>query len=205
MKKHRNRDYHHGEYEGAQDTTLEYQNQETSIDQTPDQEGSAEAKDQSALSKAQRKKGALADQADENDDDVYAQHDSEEEQDEEGEEEETEDENGDGEDEEETAEADDTAKGGFDIKKIAQKVMDYINGEEASADKETILKYVSVAILAIYGVRKGGLIGGLLLSAATGLVAKYVQESIKNKNQGQEEETEEEGAEQPEASMAPAV
>jgi hypothetical protein len=88
----------------------------------------------------------------------------------------------------------DSDEGKFDIKKIAQRVMDYIKDENGSLDREAILKYVSVAIVAIYGVRKGGIIGGLLVSAAAGLVAKYVTEYQQSK-QGQGEGESEQGQE----------
>ncbi len=82
-------------------------------------------------------------------------------------------------------------KGGFDIKKIAQKVKDYIKGESGTFDQETIVKYISVAIVAIYGIRKGGLIGSLLLSVAAGLVTKYLLETEGAAEKGQEQEQEE--------------
>jgi hypothetical protein len=67
--------------------------------------------------------------------------------------------------------------------------MDYAKGEEGAFDRETIVKYASVAIVAVYGIRKGGLIGGLLLSAAASLVTKYI---IKTQGGGTESRGQEE-------------
>lgn len=61
----------------------------------------------------------------------------------------------------------------FSVEDIADKVLIYIKSNNANVDKESLLKYAAVAVLGLYGLRKSGFMGNILISAAVALIAKH--------------------------------
>src|SRR5436190_1793946 len=59
------------------------------------------------------------------------------------------------------------------VKKMAEKVMTYIEDSTANIDKETLGKYAAVGILLLAGTRKSGFLGSLACSIAAGVITKY--------------------------------
>lgn len=62
---------------------------------------------------------------------------------------------------------------GFKVEQIAEKVMEYIKQNNETVDKEVLFKYAAIAVLALFGLRKTGFLGSVLISAAVTLLAKH--------------------------------
>ena len=62
---------------------------------------------------------------------------------------------------------------GFNVEQIAEKVMEYIKEHNGTVDKEALYKYAAIAVLALFGLRKTGFLGSVLISAAVTLLAKH--------------------------------
>ncbi len=71
------------------------------------------------------------------------------------------------------------------------RVGDILTGKAEDVNYDKIARYASLAIVGFWGLRKGGLLGGLVASAALGLAAKSMGAM----------ETQEEDQEQPEEEM----
>lgn len=69
------------------------------------------------------------------------------------------------------------------------RVSDILTGKAEDVNYDKIARYASLAIVGIWGLRKGGLLGGLIASAALGLAAKSMGAM---ESEGQEEEQPEE-------------
>lgn len=74
------------------------------------------------------------------------------------------------------------------VDEIAKKVMQYIKENTETVDKKALVKYASLAVLSLYGMRKSGLLGGLLVTAAVGVLAKHLL------TEGLQQESEKEAA-----------
>jgi len=85
-----------------------------------------------------------------------------------------------------------------EVKKMAQKVMNYIEESTQNIDKETLGKYAAVGVLLLAGTRKSGIIGTLACSIAAGVITKYIVENSFSQSQDGEEVEENE----PEAATA---
>ena len=70
----------------------------------------------------------------------------------------------------------------YSFEETGKKVIDFMKAEVEKIDKETILKVAAVAIVGIYALRRGGVVGSLLLSAATGVVTKYLAQEVEEMN-----------------------
>lgn len=79
---------------------------------------------------------------------------------------------------------------GFSVEDVAEKVMAYIKGNNEKVDKEALLKYAAVAVLALYGLRKTGFLGSILISGAVALIAKHFILADDKETAPTEEETE---------------
>lgn len=65
-----------------------------------------------------------------------------------------------------------------DTQSAVKNVADYVLLNAKKLDKETIAKYVGIALLVIYGIRKSNVVGSLILSIVTGLVTKFMSEKL---------------------------
>lgn len=67
-------------------------------------------------------------------------------------------------------------KYGHQVEAIAKEVIAYIkkNAQNMGLDMKTVAKYAAVAALGIYGIRKGGFLGSILVSAAASIAAKHL-------------------------------
>jgi hypothetical protein len=65
---------------------------------------------------------------------------------------------------------------GHQVEAIAKEVIAYIkdNAQNMDIDMKTVAKYAAVAALGIYGIRKGGFLGSILVSAAASIAAKHL-------------------------------
>ncbi len=64
------------------------------------------------------------------------------------------------------------------IEDMARQVYAYIKEYTGQMDKKTLAKYVAVATLVVFGLRKNNFLGRLVVSAAAGMVAKYILEKV---------------------------
>lgn len=71
-----------------------------------------------------------------------------------------------------------TAKPVSDIQTMAQNVVHYLEGHAKKIDKATLAKYVAVAVLVIYGIRKSNVLGSLAISLITGIVTKFMADKL---------------------------
>jgi hypothetical protein len=69
----------------------------------------------------------------------------------------------------------------LDLQAMAEEVIKYIEDKAKNIDKATLAKYVGVAILVLYGLRKSNILGSLAMSVITGMVAKYVSDMMEGK------------------------
>ncbi|HLP52180.1 MAG TPA: hypothetical protein VK154_14925 [Chitinophagales bacterium] len=63
-----------------------------------------------------------------------------------------------------------------DVQSIADTVVSYLGEQAKNMDKATLAKYVAIAVLVIYGIRKSNVLGSLAISLITGVVSKYLAE-----------------------------
>lgn len=63
-----------------------------------------------------------------------------------------------------------------DIHSMADTVVSYLGEQAKNMDKATLAKYVAIAVLVIYGIRKSNVLGSLAISLITGVVSKYLAE-----------------------------
>lgn len=64
------------------------------------------------------------------------------------------------------------------IEEMAQQVFGMVKEYIGQVDKKTLLRYVSVATLVIFGMRKNSFLGKLVVTAAVGMVSRYIIEAI---------------------------
>ena len=67
------------------------------------------------------------------------------------------------------------------IEEIIQKVKTLVKNEEEIFSRENIIKYTVLAVVALYGLRSGGWLRSLVLSALTGVVAERLMENATEK------------------------
>lgn len=60
------------------------------------------------------------------------------------------------------------------IEPLVEKLTDYLYQHAKNIDKATLLKYVGIAILVIYGLRKSNLLSGIAITLISGLVANLI-------------------------------
>ena len=60
-----------------------------------------------------------------------------------------------------------------DAKEVASKVISYLEEHFENFDKKSLLKFIPIAILLIYGIRKSNFLLSMILPIATGLITKY--------------------------------
>ena len=68
------------------------------------------------------------------------------------------------------------AKPSSDVHSMADTVISYLGEQAKNMDKATLAKYVAIAVLVIYGIRKSNVLGSLAISLITGIVSKYLAE-----------------------------
>ena len=61
-------------------------------------------------------------------------------------------------------------------KQVASKVISYMEEHFENFDKKSLIKFIPVAILLIYGIRKSNFLLSMILPIATGIIAKYSSE-----------------------------
>jgi len=66
------------------------------------------------------------------------------------------------------------AKPASDVHSTAQDVIRFLETKAKNMDKATLAKYIGVAVLVIYGIRKSNILGGITLSLLTGIVTKFM-------------------------------
>ena len=77
-----------------------------------------------------------------------------------------------GEEREQTAAGKHSFKG-FKVEQVAEKVIEYIKQNNETIDKEVLFKYAAIAVLALFGLRRTGFVGSVLISAAVTVLAKH--------------------------------
>jgi len=65
-----------------------------------------------------------------------------------------------------------------DLEEKGKEVLKYIEQHFHAMDKETMVKYIPIALLALYGISKSNVLRSLLVSIAIGLIAKYVEDKL---------------------------
>ncbi|HLP21387.1 MAG TPA: hypothetical protein VK174_13840 [Chitinophagales bacterium] len=63
-----------------------------------------------------------------------------------------------------------------DVHSMADTIVSYLGEQAKNMDKATLAKYVAIAVLVIYGIRKSNVLGSLAISLITGIVSKYLAE-----------------------------
>ncbi len=71
---------------------------------------------------------------------------------------------------------------GHDMSEVAQQVLDYIETHTKKIDKTTLIKYIGLALVVIYGIRKSNILSSLAISIITGLVTKLLAERFEEEN-----------------------
>jgi len=77
-----------------------------------------------------------------------------------------------------TSDAKTYGKSSGDIKDIAGKVMQYLQDKYGDIDKKQLVVYVAIATVALYGMRKSGVLASVVLPFALAMVTK-VKENAK--------------------------
>lgn len=67
------------------------------------------------------------------------------------------------------------------------RVTDIVTGQAEDVVYEKLVKYASIAIVGLWGLRRGGLLGGVIASAALGLAAKSLSGAQAEEEQPEEE------------------
>lgn len=67
------------------------------------------------------------------------------------------------------------------------RVTDIVTGQAEDVVYEKLVKYASIAIVGLWGLRRGGLLGGVIASAALGLAAKSLAGAQAEEEQPEEE------------------
>jgi hypothetical protein len=83
---------------------------------------------------------------------------------------------------------------GIDFEAAGRKAMKFIEEKTANLDKKQIAKYAAAGALVLIGLRKSGFLRGLAVTAAAGVLAKYLAENsseLLGKAEGEEGEEEE--------------
>lgn len=70
------------------------------------------------------------------------------------------------------------AKPASEVHSMANDVIKYLESHAKNLDKATIAKYVAVAVIVLYGIRKSNILGGLSLSIITAIVSKFMADKF---------------------------
>jgi hypothetical protein len=65
-----------------------------------------------------------------------------------------------------------------DLQAMADEAIKFIENKAMNMDKAQLAKYVGIAVLAFYGLRRSNILGSIAMSIVTGMVAKYVQDKM---------------------------
>lgn len=72
------------------------------------------------------------------------------------------------------------------VKKLVDEAKDYLHETFGDVEDDAIVKYVSTVVLALYGARRGGLLGTIIVSAAIGMLTKYLLEKEEGTQQAKQ-------------------
>jgi hypothetical protein len=86
-----------------------------------------------------------------------------------------------------TTQSGDNQKQEKDFEKMGRDVLKYLETHFANLDKADITKYVAVALVVLYGVRRSSILSSVAVSLITALVAKFLAEQIEGKETNDEE------------------
>lgn len=71
-----------------------------------------------------------------------------------------------------------TAKPVSDLQSRAEEIIKFLEGHAKKIDKTTLAKYVAIAALVIYGIRRSNVLGSLTISLLTGAITKFMADKI---------------------------
>ena len=71
-----------------------------------------------------------------------------------------------------------TARPVSDVHSTAETVVRFLESKAKKIDKTTLAKYVAVAVLVIYGIRKSNILGSLAISLVTGVMTKFMADTL---------------------------
>ena len=75
-----------------------------------------------------------------------------------------------------------SAKPLSDVHVMAQDVIKYLETHAKKIDKATLAKYIAVAVLIIYGIRKSNVLGSIAISLITGVASKFMADRMEGQD-----------------------